>query len=93
MMMNTEHVIRELWKASGQHVWLAVWEDGSTVLVTRDFVEELDAEDPMLILRPETYLQPGMSLEETLADTGIRRAIERSIRDAAGLVTLGTGRT
>jgi hypothetical protein len=92
-MMDTEHVIRELWKASEADVWLAVWEDGSTVLATRDFVGELDAEDPMLILRPETFLQPGMSLEETLADNAIRQAVERAIRDTTNPFMPGSVRT
>jgi hypothetical protein len=85
--MKSGHIIRELWNASEMKGWLAVWDDGSTAVITTGYAGELDAEDPLVILRPEGFLRPGMSLGEALDDRHLRREIETLIGNAGGTIT------
>lgn len=82
-MLHTRKIIQKLWDAQG-YGNLAVWEDGTTAVITPGESPKKDGKAPLAIFKPIPLVAGFSMLDFALHDTGLLEHIEATIREAGG---------
>jgi hypothetical protein len=85
-MLHTKEIIREIWDAQG-YGNLAVWDDGTTLVVEPGKMPMKDGRPPLVVFKPLPLVGGFPMLDHALHDSRLQNTIEGMIRSSGGEVT------
>jgi hypothetical protein len=83
MTFTTKRIIRELWDAQG-YGNLALWNDGTTQVISPGETPLKDGKPPFLVLKPLTLVGGFPMLDHALSNAELQEQIESEVRKAGG---------
>ncbi|WP_332449434.1 hypothetical protein [Methanoculleus sp.] len=82
-MLYTREIIKKIWDAQG-YGNLAVWADGTTVVIAPGESPKRDGKGPLAIFKPIPLVAGFSMLDFATHDPDLLRLIETTIREAGG---------